>query len=112
MPIDREKLVRELIKLRKVYAPYEGRDKEICTLLKQDAEASGGNFQVAVDKLGKVKVSAPHEKAFKGKTWELNVEAFLQATKTVRDSLIKRGLVKEVYEYSGAYYGSVTVELF
>jgi hypothetical protein len=112
MPIDREKLIRRLIKLRKIYAPYEGEDKEICASLKKDAGDNGGNFQLVIDKQGKVSVSAPHDKKFKGKTWELDVEAFISATKATRDSLLKRGLVKEVDEYSGAYYGAVTVELF
>jgi hypothetical protein len=112
MPTDREKLARELLKMRKVYAPLEARDAEICQILKGDAQVSGGNFQVAVDKLGRVKVSAPHGKAVKGETWELDVAAFIATTKTTRDSLMKRGIVRKVTEYSGAYYGSVTVELF
>ncbi len=112
MPIDREKLARRLIAIDKISAPYAGERAEICAKLKSEAEAAGGNFQVAVANMGRVKVSSPHPKAFKGKTWQLDLDAFMQATKATRDSLMKRGLVKEVDEYSGAYYGSVTVELF
>jgi hypothetical protein len=111
MATELEKRVRRLLTLRRIYAPYEGEDAEICQWLKQEA-ARTGNFQESIAKLGKIKVSAPHDRKFKGKTWVLDVEAFLQAAKPTRDSLLKRGLVKEVDEYSGAYYGSVTVELF
>lgn len=111
MATELEKRVRRLLTLRKIYAPYEGEDAEICAWLKEEA-AKAGNFQETAAKLGRVKVSAPHDRRFKGKTWELDVEAFMQAAKPTRDSLLRRGLVKEVDEYSGAYYGSVTVELF
>jgi hypothetical protein len=113
MPVDRDKLAKELVKLRKVYAPYEGRDAEICSVLKQDAADNGGNFQVVVDKQGKVKVSAPHGKAPKGETWELDLDAWInKTTQAERARLMDKGLIKRVTEYSGAYYGAVTVELF
>jgi len=112
MPIDRDKLARRLIAIEKISAPHAGERAEICAALKKDAKDNGGNFQVAIDKHGKVIVSAPKDKKFKGKTWELDLEAFMQAPKNQRDALLKRGIVKEVDEYTGAYYGSVTVELF
>jgi hypothetical protein len=60
----------------------------------------------------RVKVSAPHDKAPKGETWELDLEAFLAASETERKRLADKGYVKKVTQYSGAYYGGVTVELF
>jgi hypothetical protein len=47
-----------------------------------------------------------------GTTWELDLEAWLKASASTRKSLMARGIVKEVTEYSGTYYGAVTVELF
>ncbi len=112
MAIDRDKLARRLIQIDKIAAPHAGERAEICSALKKDAQESGGNFQVTVDKQGRVKVSAPKEKSFKGKTWELDLQAFKDASEKTRHSLLERGLVKEVDEYSGAYYGAVAVELF
>lgn len=111
MPTELETRVRRLLTIRRIYLPYEGEDKEICAYLKELARERG-NFQETIQRLGRVKIAAPHDKKFKSKTWELDVEAFLQASATTRKSLLGRGLVKEVKEYSGAFYGSVTVELF
>jgi hypothetical protein len=115
MPIDETKLykpVRRLITLRRIYAPYEGEDAELCALLKKEAKEAGDGYQITIDKYGRVKVSAPHDKTMKGETWELDIQAFINATQRTRDSLMRQGIVKKVTEYSGAYYGSVTVELF
>ena len=112
MPIDRDKLARRLLAIDKISAPYQGERAEICAALKKEAEEAGGNYQVLVDRQGRVKVSAPHGREPKGETWELDLQAWLKLTQKTRDSLLARGIVKKVTEYSGAYYGGVTVELF
>lgn len=43
---------------------------------------------------------------------ELDFQEWLKAPQRIRDSLIERGIVKKVTEYTGPYYGAVTVELF
>jgi hypothetical protein len=111
MTPNRDKLAAELIALRKKYEPFEARDKEICTLLKQLA-GSSGNFEVVVKGEGRIKVSAPKDKAMKGTAPEIVVEAFMALPQRRRDALIEQGVVKVFPQYSGAYYGAVTVELF
>lgn len=107
----RDKLARELIELRRRYAPYEARDAEICSLLKAEAR-DGGNFEVVINKVGRIKVSSPREKAMKGLAPEIIVDAFLGLPQMKRDRLIEDGIVKMEPQYSGAYYGAVTVELY
>lgn len=106
----REDLVEELLKLRAKYAPYEGRDKEICALLKEDA--GGENYQVTIDKLGRVKVSAPKPERTEGTAPEIVVEAYLKLPEAQAAKLRDKGLVRIVEITKAKYYGSVTVELF
>src|SRR5215468_9700187 len=108
---NREKLAEELIRLRKVYEPHEARDKEICAELKRIA-GEGGNFEVVVKGRGRIKVSAPKDKAMKGIAPEIAVDLFMTLPLRERERLIDRGIVKMEPQYAGAYYGAVTVELF
>jgi hypothetical protein len=112
MPIDREKLVRRLIKLRRIYAPYEGEDKEICASLKKDGGDNGGNFQLVIDKQGKVSVSAPHSKTPKGTTWEFDLEALAEGLRLDSQEPHGAGDRQGGHGIFRAYYGAVTVELF
>jgi hypothetical protein len=50
---NRDKLAEELIRLRKVYEPYEARDKEICAELKRLA-LDGGNFEIVIKGKGRI----------------------------------------------------------
>ena len=108
---NREQLAAELIKLRRVYEPYESRDKEICAELKRLA-AGAGNFEVVVRGKGRIKVSAPKDKAMKGTAPEIVVEKFMELPQRERDRMTERGIVKMEPQYTGAYYGAVTVEFF
>jgi hypothetical protein len=119
--INRDKLARELCELRKKYAlsavlasekpADDKRDLEICALLKQDA-AKSDNFRSTINGLGQVTVSAPHDKAATGETYEFMLDIFLAASDAEKKRLMDKGYVKKVMQYSGAYYGAVTVELF
>src|SRR5258708_32740284 len=104
-PMTREELVTELLDMRRIYALYEARDSEICALLKAEAADEGGNFQVTIDGLGRIKVSAPRDKAMKGEAPELVVNKFYALPDRKREALIEQGIVKMEPQYSGAYYG-------
>jgi hypothetical protein len=111
MAKDREKLADELIRLRTIYQPYEARDKEVCAELKRLAGESG-NFEVVIKGKGRIKVSKPKAKEMTGLAPEIVVEAFLGLPQRERDRLEEKGIVKMAPQYTGAYYGAVTVELF
>jgi hypothetical protein len=119
--LNRDKLAQELCDLRKKYAlspalarekpADDARDVEICAQLKKDA-AKSDNFRVTIDRLGQVTVSAPRDKAATGETYEFMLDIFLAASDAEKKRLMDKGYVKKVMQYSGAYYGAVTVELF
>lgn len=111
-PTQREKLVRELLELRRNYERFAPRDKEICALLKQDAKDEGGNFKVTIERLGFANVSAPKDKHRTGTSYELDIDKFMGLPQRQRDGLIEKSVVNEVEVWKSAYYGAVTVELF
>lgn len=111
MATSKEKLAEELIRLRRLYEPHEARDKEICAELKRLA-AGDGNFEVVVSGKGRIKVSAPKDKAMKGIAPEIVIEKFMALPDRQRDRLRELGVVRMEPQYTGAYYGAVTVELF
>lgn len=103
------KLCTELAKLEAKTAPDDARKKEIKKkLLAEHPE----NFQVTLPDLGVVKLSAKRDKACKGTGYEVVVDKFLALTEKQRERELERGVIKPVELWSGAYYGSVTVELF
>lgn len=108
--IDREALIKELLELRSHYAPYEPRDAEIRALL--IADTGGENFGLTLPGLGKVNVSAPHDKELIGEAPELVPAKFLALDAKERRRLIRTGLVAMVQDWKKAYGGRVTVELF
>lgn len=104
-----EKLCTELAKIEAKAAPLDIRRKEIKTeLLAKHAE----NFKVTLPGLGVVKLSAKKDKRCTGTAPELVVESFLRLTDKQRERMQEQGIVKIAEQWSGAYYGSVTVELF
>jgi hypothetical protein len=106
----RDKLAEELLDLRKKHEAAFAREKEIKKLL--IADANGENFQVTIKGLGVVKVSAAKDKRCTGQAPELVIDAFLAMPQAQRDRLKDKGVVKIVEQWTGAYYGSVTPELF
>jgi hypothetical protein len=108
----REKLVKELLELRQQYKPFEARDDEICSLLKQDAKDEGGNFKVTIEGLGFVNVSAPKDQHRTGTSYELNLDKFLASPQRDQDRLIERGYARKIEVWKNAYYGAVNVTLF
>jgi hypothetical protein len=106
---DREVLCRELLTLHKEHADDFARIKAIKSDLLAAAEE---NDKIKVAGLGVVKISAPKPKQCAGVAPELKIEAFLGLEPRERKDLLKRGLVAEVEQWKGAYYGSVTPELF
>ncbi len=109
--INREKLVSELLELRRKYAPYEPRDKEIRALLIQSAEDEGESFKI-VDELGKTSVSAPQPKRLTGTAPEVVVEKFLALPAREQKALLRQGIVRIAEQWKDAYSGQVRVELF
>jgi hypothetical protein len=106
----RSALCEELAKLRRKHADAFAREKEIKKLLIEDA--GDENFQVAVRGVGVVKVSAAKPKHCKGTAPEIVVDAFLKLPQAQQDKLTEKGVVIIAEQWSGAYYGSVTVDLF
>jgi hypothetical protein len=112
----RHALCEELLGLKALMRQVLGKDvdafareKEIKTILLSDAD---GNFKEVVDGIGVVKVSAPKPERCTGTAPEIVVEAFLGMTELQRDRLTEKGIVKIAEQWTGKYYGSVTVELF
>lgn len=107
----REKLVTELLDLRRKYEPFEPRDSEICELLKQDADADE-SFKIAIDKAGKVSVSASQEARCTGTMPELVIEAFLDLPDKEQARLLEKSVVKVTRQWKKEYSGQVRVTLF
>jgi hypothetical protein len=105
-------LARELVKLRFDHATVFAREAELKSLLIEIAKGKGENFKEVAAGFGTVSVSAPKDKQCTGTAPELIVDAFLAAPERTRDSLIERGIVKIVEQWTGASYGRVTVKLF
>jgi hypothetical protein len=104
----REKDVRELLELRRLYEPHKPRDKELCARLL----AEGESFKIVFDGLGKASISAPQPARVTGTAPEVVVEKFLALPKAEQNTLIKRGIVRIAEQKKDAYSGRVTVELF
>ena len=104
------KLCKELAQLEAKTLPHDVRKREIKKeLLAGHAE----NFQVTLPGLGVVKLSAKKDKRCTGTTFELVVDKFLSLTEKQRERLVEeQGIVKPAEVWTGAYYGSVGVELF
>lgn len=102
----------ELVELERDNQAIFGRRKELKARLIAHAQSRGENFKEIFDKIGAVKVSGAKAAACKGTAPVVVVEAFLDRPKAEQDRLIGRGVVKIAEQWTGAYYGSVTVELF
>lgn len=108
----RRSLAEELVGIHVKHAKDLGRVDELKTELKAIATDAGSSFQEVIVGQGKVKVAGEKAKQFLGNVPELVPEKFNALTKTEQNKLIKAGLVQIVENYSGAYYGRVTVDLF
>lgn len=104
-----DKRVIRLAEIEKKIAPFVPEIKELKKGLLADYPE---NVQATLPGLGVVKLSAKKEKRVTGVTYELNVESFLAMTDKQRKDWIDRGRVRQVDQVTGAYYGSVSVELF
>lgn len=102
-------LAEELVKLRAQHLHVFDREAELKSALKSGATA---NFKEVFAGVGEVAVSAAKTKEFKGQVPELIPSAYLELAEGKRKKLVDDGLVQVVEEYTGAYYGSVTVKLF
>lgn len=102
-------LAEELVKLRAQHGPMFDRVDELKSALKSDATE---NFKEVFAGIGEVSVSAPKKGKFKGTVPELVAEAYLKLPDARREKLIEQGLVANVDQYGGDYYGSVTVKMF
>lgn len=104
-------LAAELVGIHKKHAKDFGRVDELKTALK-DIATENGSFQEIVTGKGKVKVSGEKPKEFLGNLPELVPAKFNELTPAKQKALVDSGLVAIVPNYSGAYYGRVTVDLF
>ncbi len=113
-PIDAKTtaLGRELVTLRRKHADVFKRETELEILLKETATKRGEGFQLSFENLGTVTVAGKKEKEFQGEAPEADVETWATLSAADRKSLIKRGIVKIVQLWSGAFYGRVTVKVF
>ena len=102
----------ELAQLEKKHRAVFARRDEIVTKLKDDATKRGDGFKIDLPKLGVVKVAGRKEKEFLGEVPEAVPEAWKKLSASERKALIKKGVIAIVDNWSGAFYGRVTVELF
>lgn len=107
----RRLLAHELVAIHRKHEKALTRADELKAELKAIATDTG-NFQEVFPSEGTVKAAGEKEKQFLGNVPELVPESFNALSKTEQNKLIKAGLVKIVQNYSGAYYGRVTVALF
>lgn len=112
MAVNREKLVRELLELRRIYEPHKPRDKALCALLIKLADEDEANFKVVLDGLGKASISAPQSRRMIGTEPTLMLPAYFAASERERTRLVDRELVKIVERWKDGYAGRVNVDLF
>jgi hypothetical protein len=110
--IDAAKLARELVGIHRDHAKIFARIDDIKSQLKQAAGEKGENLKLEFTGLGQVKVSRPRGKELKGIAPEVKAEVFLGLTEKQRNRLIDDGVIVMAEQWSSAYYGAVTVELF
>lgn len=107
----RRAFAEELVGLWVKHAPMLARMDELKTELKAIATDTD-NFQEVIPGKGKVKVSGKRDKQLLGEKPEVVDERFTALSAAERKALLKSGVVAMVENWSGAYYGSVTVDLF
>lgn len=107
---DRDSLAAELVEIEKRQTLDNARKKEIKVALLE--AANGENYKVAIPGLGVVKVSAPKDARCTGTAPQIVVEAFLDLPRARQEKLVEQGVVTIAEQWTGKYYGSVTVELF
>lgn len=108
----RRSLAEELVGIHARHAATFARIDELKTELKAIATDAGASFQEVIVGKGKVKVAGKKEKELLGEVPEVDAGKFVALTGAERKALLKGGIVKMVENWSGAYYGSVTVDLF
>lgn len=106
----RAELCRELLELRSAHAPIFDRIEAIKTQLKLFAGAEG-KFRETFGDLGYVSASPESPPKFKGDFPIVDVEAWKALKSARQDKLLEDGIIKIEAQYSGAFYGSVTVKL-
>lgn len=109
---DRRQLAEELVGIHKEHRKVFERMDAIKASLKQLAGEAGASFQELFSDVGKVSVAPPKPKTFKGRVPECVPEKFYALPKGEQTRLEKQGLIVQADQYTGAYYGSVTVDLY
>jgi hypothetical protein len=107
----RRELVGELVGIYVKHRKDLERADGIKAELKQLA-TDAGNFQEVIAGKGKVSVAGKKDKTFKGDLPVLDADKFKALTDAKREQLLAQGVVKIEPQYSGAFYGSVSVDLF
>lgn len=105
-------LAEELVKLFGKNAKDLARIDELKTVLKTMATDAGESLQLVVTGKGKVKVAGKKDKQLLGEKPQVVDDKFVALSAADRKALLKSGVVAMVENWSGAYYGSVTVDLF
>jgi hypothetical protein len=106
----RADLCRELLQLRVDNGPAFDRIEAIKTELKSIA-GKDGKFRETFVGIGYVSVSPESGPKFKGDFPVVNVEAWKALKPARQQTLLEGGVIKIEAQYSGAYYGAVTVKL-
>lgn len=108
----RRDLAEELLGIEIANAELFGRIDGIKSDLKGIATSGGESFKEEFAGQGSVTVAGVKGKRFLGEAPELDPDAWLALPEKRREAMLANGLVKMVRNYSGAYYGAVTVKLF
>lgn len=106
----RLELCRELLQLRIDNGAALTRMDAIKTELKAIA-GTEGKFRETIVGVGYVSVSPESPPKFKGDFPIVDVEAWKALKPARQEKLLEDGIVKIESQYSGAYYGAVTVKL-
>jgi hypothetical protein len=110
--VERRKLAQELVNIENKHKAVFARVDEIKAELRKIATDGGENFREMFTGVGVVKVSGGHDGKFKGTFPVVQEKAYFDLPDAKRKKLEDDGIIKMTPTYSGAYYGSVSVDLF
>lgn len=108
----RLELCEELIGIHKKNEAVFARVDAIKAELKTIATDAGANFKETIPGKGTVQVAGEKDGSFKGDFPVLQVEAWKGLKPAQQTKLLETGVVLIESQYSGKYYGAVTVKLF
>jgi hypothetical protein len=105
-------LCEELVSIHKKHESVFARMDEIKSELKAIATSTSANFKETIAGKGTVTVAGEKDGAFKGDFPIVRIEAWKGLKPKQQDDLLEKGIIAIEAQYSGKYYGAVTVKLF